>query len=274
MSRHIHSYCPIECDRTVLLPVLRTARPHQAPARLRPRRRRLRPARRHRLLARRRPRLHHPPHRPLGASPGCIITPCACLSATRGELTARHHRQQVCSNIAKRGREADRLGELHVWSPFIVCSPPPPSPSPPPPSPPPPSPPSPPPPSPSPPPPPPPSPSPPAPPPCVPKSSPCLTGLSPPPPRPPPSPSPPHPPPTRRRSLLNHVVPPQGDCCSSLYCVPDNGSGWTCASTPATPAITAVTGFNTGGGAAALNFTFTESDNGATNLSEWCRGGD
>ena len=165
---------------------------------------------------------------------------------------------------------------------WITCCSPPPPPSPSPPS---------------------PSPPPPSPPTCVPKSSPCSTGLSPPP-AVSPGPHPPPPAPLRRRSLLNRVGPPQvrhaeqalptarppdrlppnpialpcsppshppvqpqGNCCASLFCVADSGSSWTCASTPATPDITAVTDGGSGG-VVALNFTYTESDNGAASLSE------
>ena len=100
------------------------------------------------------------------------------------------------------------------------------------------------------------------------------------------------PPPARRRSLLGDGAfytpaaphfgrsilgagPPQGNCCSGLYCVGDQFSGsvathWVCASVPWLPFITSVqpTLGGPSGTSPALNFTFTESDTGAAGLSE------
>ena len=68
----------------------------------------------------------------------------------------------------------------------------------------------------------------------------------------------------------------QGDCCSGLYCVPDAYGGgqvatdWVCASVPGLPNITLVqpTWDTTFGTAPSLNFTYTESDNGAATVCE------
>ena len=101
------------------------------------------------------------------------------------------------------------------------------------------------------------------------------------------------PPPARRRSLLGDGAfytpaaphfgrsilgagPPQGNCCSGLYCVGDQFSGseatrWVCASEPGLPTITDVQNGWAGGvngTNATITFSFYETDTGAGSVRE------